>query len=258
MTRIYALIATAVILFSATHAGGQENRPFKEIIAMGDAAYRRFDNSAALLNYQKALEMEPRSYEAAWKLARAYVDVGENLHDKADRRGHYEKAHEAARKAVGINPQAAEGHLWLSIALGRVALDAGGKEKVKLSKEIRSEVEKALAIDPGEDLGWLVLGLWHRNVATLNWIERKFADLFFGGVPKDASLEKAVDCLRKAVELNDAHINNHLELGITYEMVGEKDKAILEYRRVLELPISDSDDKVHKKEAKRRLTGLRD
>ena len=39
---------------------------------------------------------------------------------------------------------------------------------------------------------------------------------------------------------------------MTYEKVGEKGQAIAEYRKVLQLPIKDSDDEDHKAEAKKR------
>jgi Tfp pilus assembly protein PilF len=224
-----------------------------DLITKGDGAYKRFDNKAALEFYQKALETDPQSYEAAWKLARAYVDVGEKLPDKQQRRSHYENAHKYASKAVEINPDGAKGHLFLSIAIGRVALDAGAKERVKLSKEVKSEVDKALAIDPKDDSAWHVLGRWHRRLSTLSWIEKKFANIFLGGVPKEASMENAVECFKKAIQLKPSHINHHLELAITYEKIGEKGLAVKEYRKVLELPIGDADDEDHKKEAEKRL-----
>jgi tetratricopeptide (TPR) repeat protein len=256
MIRHFLWIFLAALLLSYIPAEAREHKSSQALIAAGDAAYARFDNRAALESYQSALQQDPLSYEAAWKLSRAYVDVGENLDDKGERRAHYEKAHEMAEKAVEIEPGGAKGHLWLSIALGRVALDAGGKEKVKLSKEIKMEVDRALAIDPMEDVAWHVLGLWHRNVATLSWIERKFADIFLGGVPKEATLEEAVRCLKRAREINGQHVNHHLELAITYEMIGERDLAAEGYRKVLALPVSDGDDPKHKKEAEARLKGL--
>ncbi len=235
----------------------QDAGAVKDLVAKGDTAFEKFDNQAAMEAYQKAMEKDPQCYEAAWKLARAYVDLGEKLPDKEQRKAYYLKAHEMATKAVEINPNAARGHLFLSISLGRVALDEGGKEKVKKSKEIKREVDKALAIDPNDDIAWHVLALWNRNISTLSWIEKKFADIFLGGIPKEASVEKAVECLKKAIEIKSSHINHHLELGITYEELDKKDLAIKEYEKVLELPMSDADDKDYKAKAEKRLEELR-
>ena len=221
--------------------------------AKGDTAYKKLDNKTALEFYQKALETDPKNYEAAWKLARAYVDVGEQLPDKKERRLHYEKAYEYAGKAVEINPGGSKGHLFLSIAIGRVALDAGAKERVRLSKEVKVEVDKALAIDPQDDSAWHVLGRWHRTLSSLSWIEKKFANIFLGGVPKEATMENAVESFKKAIQLNPTSINHHLELAKTYDKMGEKILAVQEYHEVLELPIKNADDEDHKKEAEERL-----
>ncbi|MGD8229119.1 MAG: hypothetical protein PVH82_14250 [Desulfobacteraceae bacterium] len=253
MKRGMTAFMVALYLMFAGFLGVAETVSSLDLISQGDAAYKKFDNKAALEFFKNALETDPKNYEAAWKSARAYVDVGEKLSDKKERRSYYEKGYECAQKAVAIHPNGSKGHLFLSIAIGQVALDAGAKERVRLSKEVKSEVDKALSIDPLDDVAWHVLGRWHRRLSSLSWIEKNFANMFLGGVPREASMENAVDCFKKAIQLNPAHINHHLELGITYEKMGEKDLAVKAYTKVLKLPIRDADDEDHKKEAEERL-----
>ena len=81
--------------------------------------------------------------------------------------------------------------------------------------------------------------------------------MFLGGVPKEASMDKAVANLQKAVELKPTHINHYHELGITYKMMGEDEKAIAQFEKVVELPQSDADDLKYKKEAAEYLEELR-
>jgi tetratricopeptide (TPR) repeat protein len=233
-----------------------QTQDVQTIISLGDSAYKQFDNTSALAYYSKALEMDSLNYEASWKLSRAYVDVGEGLADQEERKEYYRKADSYARKAVEIDSNGAKGHLYLSVAIGRVALDSGKKEQVRLSKEIKAEVDKALALDPNDDVAWHVLGRWHRKMATLSWIQRTFANTFLGGVPKEASVEKSAECFQKAIEIRPEHINHHLELGITYEELDQKDKAAEQYNLVLELPKKDADDEKYKKEAQELLDDL--
>lgn len=248
------IFAAVVILFTLTATGFAQDATY--FIAKGDSAFKALDNQSALKFYEKALKADPNNYMAAWKLSRAYVDVGETLKDKDQRKNYYKKAEEFARKAIELKPDGAEGHLYLSIALGRVALDAGAKERIRLSKEIKAEVDKALELDPNNDIAWHVLGRWHRKLSSLSWVERKFANMFLGGVPKEASMEKAVECFKKAIELNPGHINHHLELAKTLEKMGRKQEAIAEYKKVVELPQTDADDAKYKKEAHKRLAKL--
>jgi tetratricopeptide (TPR) repeat protein len=226
-------------------------------MAQGDTSYSNFNHEAALENYQSAFKLSPQNYEAAWKICRAYVDLGEIKTNKKDRKLFFQNGLDFANKAVEINPEGSKGYLWQSIALGRVALDAGKKEQVRLSKEVKASVEKALELNPNDDFAWHVLGRWHRKMATLGWIQRQFANLFLGGIPKDASVEESANCFKKAIEINPDHINHHLELAITYEKLKEKELAIEEYEKVVNLPKKDSDDESHKIEAKKRIEKLK-
>jgi tetratricopeptide (TPR) repeat protein len=252
----FASTSSLFIVLILALAGSPLAQNAADFISQGDSAYRSFDNKLALTDYSKALKADSTNYEAAWKLSRAYVDVGETFENKDRRKEIYKKGEDFARQAIRIDSTGEKGHLSLSIALGRVALDAGAKERIRLSKEIKSELDKALKLNPNDDVAWHVLGRWHRKISTLNWIEKKFANMFLGGVPKEASLEKAVECFKKAIELNPGHINHHLQLAITYEKIGDKEKAKEQYQKVLEMPKTDSDDDNHKQVARERLEDL--
>ena len=93
-------------------------------------------------------------------------------------------------------------------------------------------------------------------MATLGWIQKKFANMFLGGIPKEASVDSSARCFERAVSINPEHINHHLELGITYEKLKEKEKAIEQYQLVLSLPKKDADDDEHKKHAEKLLKKL--
>jgi Flp pilus assembly protein TadD len=80
--------------------------------------------------------------------------------------------------------------------------------------------------------------------------------MFLGGVPEDASEENAIAAFKKAIELKPNHINHHLELGITYEMMDMIEEARKEFQTCLDLPISDSDDAKYKTDAQERLADL--
>ncbi len=226
------------------------------LIAKGDSLFNLLDDNGALIQYVAALDVDSMNYEANWKASRAFTDVGETIEDDDERAEFYLKGSKLARRAVNIDSTGAKGHLYLSIALGRVALDAGAKERIKLSKEIKKEVDLAIKYDPNDDTAYHVLGRWNRKLSNLSWIEKGFADMFLGGVPEDASEENAVAAFKKAIELKPSHINHHLELGITYEMMGMEEEAKKEFQICLDLPQSDSKDNKYKAQAKEYLEDL--
>jgi tetratricopeptide (TPR) repeat protein len=246
MKRIIGVLAT--VLFAALAFGQETDTSF---IAKGDQFYDQFKNEEALQQYQMAYEADTLNCEALWKLTRAHVDVGE-VSDEEEQRTHYYTAETFGRKAVAACPDNSDTHLQLAIAIGRVALMEGGKKKVSLSGEVKSEAEKAIELNPNDDIAHHVLARWHREVANLSGILKAFAKILYGGLPP-ASNEEAIEHFKKAIEIAPDHINHHLELGITYEEIKEWALAKAEYDKVMELPVSDSDDPDHKKEAEERL-----
>jgi len=246
MNRIVIIIAITLV---ACIAFAQESPD--SLIKKGDKFYDQFNNEEALQQYQLAYEADTSNCEALWKLARAHVDVGE-VADEAGQKQHYYAAEKFARKAIAVCPDNSDAHLELAIAVGRVALMEGGKKKVSLSKEVKFEAEKALELDPQNDIAHHVLARWHREVANLSGFLKMFAKILYGGLPP-ASNEEAIEHFKKAIEIAPDYINHHLELGITYEGIKEWALAKAEYEKVLELPVQDSDDPDHKIEAEKRL-----
>lgn len=251
MKSILVVIMFLALLFATVFAQEDVNK----LISQGDSLFIAFDNNGALKYYQKAYDLDTTNYEACWKLSRAYVEVGETLEDDP-RAEHYKKGNFYGEKAVKNNPEGPKGHLRLSIAIGRVALDAGAKERVRLSKEVKKEVDLAIKFDPKDDIAYHVLGRWNRKLANLSWIERGFANMFLGGVPEEASDENAVAAFKKAIEINPGFINHHLELGMTYEMMDMEEEARSEYQKCINMPKSSADDDKHKATAQEKLDDL--
>jgi tetratricopeptide (TPR) repeat protein len=247
------LLLCFVTLSGSNHTG----KDVGHHIRTGDRAYATYDNTAALTAYQAAVQMDSTNYAATWKLARAHVDVGERVSDKKQRKKHFEKAADYARYAAVLAPDSVQGHVFLAVALGNLALNVGAKQRVRLAKDIKASADRALTIAPDNPIAWHVLGRWHREVATVSWLERRFAGLLFGGVPADASLEKSIYCFEQAVRFRPDFIHHHYELAVTLEKSKNFPKAIEHYERVLRLPGSDADDSIHKKNASERLKKLR-
>ena len=241
------LISLFLILFVSVVSAQTVN----EYLAKGDEAFDAFDNVAALKAYKAAVALDSSNCEALWKTARAHIDVGEKAEEDIQKANYY-SAEKIARKAIVVCPDNDMAHLELAVAVGRVALMEGGKKKVELSREVKSEALKALELNPNNDIAHHVLARWNREVANLSGMLKMFAKMLYGGLP-EASNEAAVEHFTKAAELDPSFLNHYLELGITYEKMKEWAKAKECYEKVIELPVKDSDDNDHKQEAKQRL-----
>lgn len=251
------LSGLAMVLFAAGICVGQDAA---EHLRMGDEFYARFDDVRALENYRLALEVEPDNYEALWKAARASIDIADVLDSEAkDTPGkqtkHFTEAESFARKAIEANPDDAWGHVFLSSAMGKRVLLLGKKEQINASKEIKGIVDKALELDPENDLAWHALGRWHRRMAEIGGAKRALGSILYGSIPR-GSMEESEQYMKKAVELHPDLPIHHLELGRTYAALGKYALAAGSFQKALDLPKTTSKDDMVKKEAAEELAAV--
>ncbi len=222
----------------------------------GDEAYKRFDNVAALAAYNRALALDSSNYPALWKATRAYVDVGHATKDE-EQKQNYQRAEKIARRCLALHPDSAESHFVLAMALGRVALQVGGKRKIEFSKEIKAEADRTLALDPCHDGAMHILGRWHYELANLSWILKSFAKILYGGVPPGGGRAEARQWFEKAIACDSRLPLHHLWLGKTLMELKEYDRARENFQKCVDLPDLYWDDSINKSEAEKLLLKIK-
>lgn len=229
-----------------------------DYVALGDSLKDKWDHAGSAAAYMKALELDPNHYESLWKAGDQLTEVADKLpaKEKAAKEANFLKASELCKKAISLNRKEWEAHFRLSVALGRLALFRGGKEKINLSKAIKAEADTAVVLNPNADLAYHVLGRWHQNLANLSGFLKFFAKVLYGGVPPGSN-EEAVAMFKKAIELDPNHIEHYLELARTYQFMGKKDLMRDPLNKILSLPDKDEDDPVFRKEAQEMLAKLK-
>jgi flavin-dependent dehydrogenase len=230
--------------------------PAATALAAGDSAIARLELEAATAAYRQALRDAPQSYEAAWKLARAIADRATLTPAVDAQKRLCQQAESLARVAVALNPAGAKGHAFLAVALGKQAIFVGGKTKVRLSREIKAEADRTLAIDANDDLAHHVLGIWNREVVEVSGILKFFANTFLGGISK-ASLEESLAHLHKAAELRPDVIPHRVELGITLASAKRYRDAEQELVHALDMPTSWVTDDFYRTKARDALARVR-
>jgi tetratricopeptide (TPR) repeat protein len=230
-------------------------------IRQGDEYFGQFNDGKALEEYLAAAQAEPENYEALWKTSRAYFDLGDVMEPKDDaakekQRKSFQDSLSYARKAVRANPNDTWGHFFVSAAQGRFVLTKSKKDQVNASKTIKAEIEKAIELDPNNDLAYHALGIWHRTMAEIGGAQRFLGGMIYGSIPK-GTFEESERALQKAISLNPNYTNHHLELGRTYLDMKKYDLAKQEFQKTLELPNTTSKCPLYKKEAQAELDALK-
>ena len=133
----------------------------------------------------------------------------------------------------------------------------GARTKLAISKEIKAEADRALALDAHIGRAWHVLAMWNIKVASLNAIERMAANAVLGGVPKGASFENAEAAFKKAIALEPQYVNHRLEYGRLLKDLKRPADARRELERAVSLPgTSSALDARYQSEAKALLEKL--
>jgi Tetratricopeptide repeat len=244
--RVFVGAAFCLLLASPHLAARQSSAPGNLKNEDPDELYRRREDlasaarAAALWNAAASTD-----FVAAWKLARAYYWLGTHA-PEAERRAALERGVSAGENAVRLGPDRPEGHFWLAANMGTLAQSFGAAQGLKYRSRIKSELERAIAIDPlwEQASAETALGQWYMKVPRL-----------FGG-----SRSKAEERFRRVLD-RFPHSKNAL-LFLAEAMIaddrGAEARRLLE--RLIETPIEPQwapEDRDLKRKAAMRLESLK-
>lgn len=219
------------------------------LMAEGDElATKKFDNRAALAKFEQAYALMPNNYDLLIFLSRTYIDLGEHLPassdaEKQEQLKYYERSLDYANKAIAIDPNGSMGYTRRGIANGRVALFRGVWESLDLVKQVKADIEKAIALDPKNATAYYILARTHAKVAERPRMVRWPLGLSW------ASFEDAAKHYEQAIALRPDFIMYRLDAARTYVELEEYGKAKDQLRVIPTLTKEDEDDDQFRKEA---------
>lgn len=239
----------------------QEGGGYEVSMAIGDSLTDALQPAPALEQYRAAY-LERQTYESMWKFARSQIDIARLVDedDKELRDSLYNVAFLYAQAATRADSSDAEGHFMLSLALGRLSLTKGGKERVRFAKDIYERAARAVEIDPQHDGAYHVLGQWHAEIMRLSGIARFFAKTFLGGgFMERASWDSATVYMERSVELKPEDLQHRFDLAGVYMDLERYADARHQLEEVLRLePNQDVLDRQTQADAASQLEEIRE
>ncbi len=115
------------------------------------------------------------------------------------------------------------------------------KSETIAAKDLKKHVDAAIKTNPANFLAWHVLGRWHYEISSLNFVEKAAVKMFYGGFPP-SSLKDGIAAFEKAKSLMPGFILNYLEMAKAYHRNGEDIKAKDILNQMLLLPNHTEDD----------------
>ena len=226
--------------------------------ASGETICQRVDKLLALGENRQAWDIlqentgnsEDRE-EILWRMARTRYEMGRLAESEENALGFFQEAEQFARAAIHEAPEKSDGYKWLAIALGGQAKYTDTETQVRQSREIKENIEKAIALAPGDDITYLVLSRWHYKISDLGTLSRAFANIIYGGLP-EASLDEAEKLLLHAIKLHD-RIAHRYNLARVYDRMGRREDVRKQYQQALLLPVTFPEEAEEQAKAQKRL-----
>lgn len=219
---------------------GASAPPSFSTLERGDQEFAGRNYRLALAMYDSALTTSSDSADVLWRLARVLVCIAD-VSPEGERLDLYRLAEAYALRSICSDSTNSEGHTWRAAALGNMAVFEGSKAKVQLCTLIKQELDRAIELDPRNDIALSILGSFYRILGNVGWLERQLAVLFLGDLPEGGYVESE-RALKQAIALAPAVIRHHFELGVLYQETDRDQEALEEFQRVLSLPQFVSSD----------------
>ncbi|HIE43626.1 MAG TPA: tetratricopeptide repeat protein [Candidatus Omnitrophica bacterium] len=205
--------------------------------------------------YKEALQKNSESYEANWKLARAYFNFGDLLpEDREDspiiKSKIGEEGMRYGKRAIEINPDGIEGNFFYALNIGLYCHSIG--HNLSVFRAIREGVrvlyvkhlKRVLDEDPGYLFGSPLVAYGR----------------YFHRVPYPNHLKKAERYLKEAIKLYPENLRARRYLGEVYIDMKKVELAEEQFQFVISqpgIPQMRAEDKKEREIAKRHLKALK-
>jgi tetratricopeptide (TPR) repeat protein len=213
--RIFCAFLTIFILLSSTPVQSED---IASLLKEGDRLWeQRMDKKsfdASFLLYKKALEGNPSSYEANWRISRSYFWLSDQLGDSEgdEHKTFGETGMQYGKVAMQQNPSGIEGHYYYALNLTQYGLGIS--------------IIKALAIGLGSE--------YEEHMKTVLTIHREYDDggaframgRYFYKLPwPKRDVKKSIEYLKEAVRIAPWNCRGHVYLAESFLKKGERSTA---------------------------------
>lgn len=208
-------------------------------IADGDKAIDEGNYQVAIDEYTAALKSSPDNVFVLIKLARAKTYLAESL-TGSEGEQMYAEAADHARAAIALDSENPDTHMELARALGRLAQFKGVLQSLGLAGEVKSELEKAISLNPNHAAALHALALWHLEVP---WVA--------GG--RTGQVRPLFD---QAIAAEPDAIVHYVDYAEALIRLDDKEAAKAQLEKALTLTVTNYRDQQDKAQAEQMLSEL--
>jgi tetratricopeptide (TPR) repeat protein len=246
------LLPIAVVLLFT--GGALRAESADALITEGDFYYAKLQASESLKYYLPAEKLNPNNVRLLVHISREYRHLMSDESAQTSKIRLGSVAVDYAKRAVALDPKDCDAQLALAISCGKLQPYQGYHQRFDAVHVIKNAVDKAIELDPHNDIGWHVLGRWYQGLAEVDPVHRALAQVL-GGLPP-ATYQEAATCFEKAIQLNPERLMHYIALGTVYVEMGRKDEGRRLIEKGLSMQNTEKDDEETKHEGEQILAKL--
>jgi hypothetical protein len=156
----------ALLLVCATIWAGSAD----DLIKSGDDLDLKLKASEALDFYLAAEKLEPKNASLLVRIARQYRHLMADATTREEKLRLGSLGLNYAQRAAALAPNDSEAQLSPAISYGKLVPLQGIKEQMEAARRIKEAADKAIRLNPHNDLAWDVLGRWNKVMADVNGV----------------------------------------------------------------------------------------
>jgi len=251
-SRLFLKAFSSALALVYTAVGAE---PSDDLIAKGDALDQDFLAAQALQFYLPAEKLQPANVHVLVRIARQYRYLMADATTRDDKLRLGGIALDYSQRAAALAPRDAEAQLAIAISYGKMLPLMGTKEQIEAARHIKASVDRAIELDPNNDLAWHILGRWNRTLSDVSTLKRGLASFIYGKLPRTTT-EEAVRCFERALDINPGRLMHYVELGRAYAQMGKTAEARRFLEKGLAMPNLEKDDPETKRRGQETLARL--
>ncbi len=211
---IKVMVALFVLGVAPSHSVAQDK--VAELLKKGDAIYRKaYGNKKtwdAMYYYKEAVKLNPKSFEAQWRVARAFFWLTDNTDNKSKDKDLGWQGYAAALQAIRLNPKRVEGHYFAALCVGEYSKGLG------IVTALRKGIE-------GKFKNHLNMSMKIKRCYDHGGADRAYGNLFHLLPWPKRDREKAMKHYKWSLRCRKDHPRTHYYMARCLAAAGKKDEA---------------------------------
>jgi len=246
-------VLVVFFLSLSVHLFSQQNDlAFKEATNLE----RSLKEEEAFNKYKEILSNDGGNLKALVRSSELCSSIGSRQTDKNAKANYYNLARDYANKAIAVDSNSADAYYVRAVAAGKLTeVETENKKLVEDVKDIKTNADKALSINPNHGKANYILGKWNFEVLTLSWAKKAAVKVLFGGMPP-ATIENAYKYMEKCRTIEPYFVPNYLDLAKAYKYDHKPEQSIAVLNQLVRLPVRTANDVALKAEGKKLLSEM--